>query len=191
MIHMLETDRLRLRPFTVADAPIVEVLAGAWEVAATTLHIPHPYPSGVAEEWILTHGPDAERGDALTWAVTRRTDEALLGAIRLGLNKTHRRAEMGYWLGVPFWNQGYTSEAARRVVAHGFTRLGLQRIQATCLPRNVASARVMVKAGLRYEGLLRGYVRKGETYEDIAIYAVLRHDAAPDEAAIMEDHARL
>ena len=184
MIPILETTRLRLRPFTPADAPLVEELAGAREVAVTTLNIPHPYPRGAAEEWISAHGPDAERGDAIVWAITLRSDAALLGAIRLGVHKVHQRAEMGYWLGVPFWNQGYTTEAARRVVAYGFAGLGLYRVQATCLPRNTASARVMVKAGLCYEGLLRGYVRKGEIFEDIAMYALLRQDAGSD----MEHH---
>jgi RimJ/RimL family protein N-acetyltransferase len=99
-----------------------------------------------------------------------------MGAISIGLTKAHQRGELGYWLGVPFWNQGYTTEAARCVTAFGFAELGLHRVQATCLPRNVASSRVMEKAGLRYEGLLRGYFRKGETFEDVAMYAVLRSE---------------
>lgn len=176
MLPIMETERLRLRPFTLADAEIVRALAGAPEVAATTLHIPHPYPDGAAAEWISTHESAAERGDSYTWAITRRPDGALLGAISLSINKAHNWAEMGYWLGLPFWNQGYTSEAARRVVVFGFTELGLHRIIAACLPRNPASARVMEKAGLRYEGHLRGHVRKGEVFEDILMYGRLRSD---------------
>lgn len=183
MIPTLETGRLRLRPFTLADAPVVEALAGAWEVASTTLNIPHPYPAGAAEEWITTHGPAAERGDFFVWAITRASDDVLLSSIQLSVAARGHKAEIGYWLGVPFWNQGYTTEATRRVTAFGFIELGLHRIQATCLPRNPASARVMVKAGLRYEGLLRGYVRKGESVEDVAMYALLRHEVAQEAAA--------
>ena len=177
-ISVLETERLYLRPFTLDDAPAVQALAGAPEVAATTLHIPHPYPPGAAEEWIGTHTGAAARGDGFVWAIERAEDRMLLGGISLAVTAAHSRAEMGYWLGVPFWNQGCTTEAALRVVAWGLKELGLHRIQATCLPRNPASARVMQKAGMSYEGLLRGYVRKGETFEDLEMYAVLRETVA-------------
>lgn len=178
-IPVLETERLRLRPFTRADAPAVHVLAGAPEVAATTFHIPHPYPDSAAETWISTHADAARSGDGYVWAIERSSDDTMMGCISLTIATAHDRGEMGYWLGVPFWNQGYTSEAARRVVAFGFTQLGLHRIQATCFLRNPASARVMQKAGLTYEGLLRGCgcVRKDGAFEDVAMYAVLR-DAA-------------
>lgn len=170
----LETDRLVLRPFTLADAGRVHELAGAPAVAATTLNIPHPYPEGAAEDWIGTHAENAARGAGFTWAITRKADDLLIGAIGVGVNATHRRGELGYWLGVPYWNQGYTSEAARRVVAFGFAELELNRIAAAYLPRNPASGRVMQKAGMTYEGTLRQYVRKGETFEDVAMYAILR-----------------
>jgi [ribosomal protein S5]-alanine N-acetyltransferase len=175
-IPVLETARLRLRPFTLDDAATVRALAGAPEVAATTLNIPHPYPEGAAEAWISTHREAAANANSVTWAIVRASDAVLMGAISIGLTKAHQRGELGYWLGVPFWNQGYTTEAARRVTAFGFADLGLHRVQATCLPRNVASSRVMEKAGLRYEGLLRGYFRKGETFEDVVMYAVLRSE---------------
>jgi RimJ/RimL family protein N-acetyltransferase len=181
-VPLLETGRLRLRPFAPADAPAVQHLAGAWEVARTTLNIPHPYPDGLAATWIEGQAAAAAAGTGYTWAITRRPDALLLGAISLIPSARHQRAEMGYWLGVPYWNQGYMSEAARRVVEFGFQELGLHRVQATCLPRNVASARVMEKAGLTFEGLLRGYVRKGEQFEDIAMYARLRPPAGERSA---------
>ena len=161
---------------------MVRQLAGAWEVARTTLNIPHPYPEGLAVTWIEGQAAAAAAGAGYTWAITRRADALLIGAISLILSVRHQRAEMGYWLGLPYWNQGYMTEAARRVVAFGFDDLGLYRIQATCLPRNIASSRVMEKAGLTYEGLLRGYVRKGEQFEDIAMYARLRPSAGERSA---------
>ena len=174
-IPILDTDRLRLRPFVLEDAPTVQWLASDAEVAATTLNIPHPYPDGLAAAWISGHGAAAERG-VFTWAIVRRAGAALMGSITLSVNAQHRRAELGYWLGVPFWNQGYMTEAAHRVTVYGFEQLGLHRVQAACFPRNVASARVMEKAGLRYEGVLRGYARKGDTFEGIAMYAILVTD---------------
>ena len=165
---------LVLRPFTPADAPTVRLLAGAAEVAATTLHIPHPYPEGAAEAWIDGHAESAAAGRALTWAIERSADGVLLGAIGIHPVTAHNRAEIGYWLGVPYWGRGYMTAAARRVVAFGLQEMGLHRVQATCLPHNRASSRVMEKAGMTYEGLLRGYILKDGVYEDLAMYAVLR-----------------
>lgn len=152
------------------------MLAGAAEVADTTLYIPHPYPAGAAEEWIATHEADAQAGTAYTWAIVRHSDAALLGAISLGVNRVHRRGDVGYWLGVPFWNQGFTTEAARTVLAFGFRSLDLHRVQAPIFPRNPASARVVEKVGMRHEGLLRGYFRKAGAFEDVRMYALRQAD---------------
>jgi len=81
----LETARLRLRPFSVADAPDVQRLAGAREIAATTLTVPHPYEDGLAEQWIATHGPAFTEGKSLTLAVTELASGALVGAVGLAL----------------------------------------------------------------------------------------------------------
>jgi RimJ/RimL family protein N-acetyltransferase len=97
-----------------------------------------------------------------------------MGDINLVVEARHRRAELGYWLGVAFWNRGYMTEAVRRVVAFAFAELGLHRVQAHALVRNPGSWRVMEKAGMAREGVLRGYVHKGGVFEDIVAYAVLR-----------------
>ncbi len=175
-IPVLETERLILRSFALDDAPIVEELAGDPEVAGPTLNIPHPYPAGLAAEWIASHPGNAARSEVYTFAIERKADGTLLGAIGATLAPLHRRAELGYWLGRPYWGQGYTSEAARRVTAFCFDVLGLHRVQATCFIGNLASARVMEKAGMRREGILRGYTRKGDTFRDTAMYALLRAD---------------
>ena len=86
------------------------------------------------------------------------------------------RAELGYWIGVPFWGQGHATEAVAAVLAFGFGPLGLHRIHATVFPRNPASARVLEKSGFRREGLLRGYARKEGAFEDLVMYARLRTD---------------
>ena len=171
-IPELSTERLLLRPFAMTDAPAVKVLAGAAEVAATTL-VPHPYPDGAAEAWIASHGELAARGERIDWAIERRADRVLLGVVGLGLVAPHRRGAIGYWLGTPFWNQGYATEACRRVVGFGFAELGLHRIEGPFFPRNAASARVLEKVGMRYEGTLRGHVLRGDAFEDVAMYAIL------------------
>jgi RimJ/RimL family protein N-acetyltransferase len=175
LIPTLTTERLRLRPFGPDDAATVQRLASDAAVATMTLNIPHPYPNELAETWINGHGEATARGICI-WAVTRASDAILMGSITLTANARHQRAETGYWLGLSFWNQGYMTEAVRRVTGFGFEQLGLNRVQATVFPRNPASARVLEKVGFRYEGVLRGYVRRGEDFEDVAMYAVLRED---------------
>jgi [ribosomal protein S5]-alanine N-acetyltransferase len=169
-IPVVETDRLQLRPFVLSDAVMVQTLAGAAEVAATTTYVPHPYPDGAAEMWIRSLAEPADTGPKFTWAITDRSDGALMGAISIVVHDRHRRGVMGYWLGVPFWNRGYMTEAAKAVVNFAFARLDLHRAQAMILPRNGASIRVAEKAGLLYEGTLRGYNLKGSVFEDMTVY---------------------
>jgi ribosomal-protein-alanine N-acetyltransferase len=169
-----ESGRFVLRPFTLADAADVFAHLQDPRIAPWTLNISHPYPSGAAERWIATHAPAAESGKALTWAVATANDDRVIGAIGMHLTPEHRRAEIGYWLATPFWGQGVMSDAARTVIPYGFETLGLHRIQATCLPHNVGSYRVMEKAGMTFEGILRDYViHGGDHFADIAMYAIV------------------
>ncbi len=177
-IPILETSHLRLRPFTPTDAPTVEHLAGAPEVADTTLNIPHPYPTGAAATWIATHSDNAARGVTFTWAITDRLSADLYGAIGLRVNLHHQHAELGYWLGVPYWGRGYTTEAAASVLGHGFTTLNLHRMIARHFARNPASGRVMQKIGMVYEGCQREHLRNGDRFEDSVCYGILHAEWA-------------
>ena len=173
---ILQTERLVLRAFTLADAPEVQRMAGDRDIASTTAVIPHPYDDGVAEAWIGSYDSEYAEGRRVNFAITRRADGILVGCIGLGINREHERAELGYWIGKPYWNQGIATEAARAVISYGFDTLKLHRIFAHYLTRNPASGRVMSKAGMRYEGTLREHVLKWETFEDIALHGVLARD---------------
>jgi RimJ/RimL family protein N-acetyltransferase len=162
-----------LRAFTTADAPAVHALLSTPEISDTTLMIAYPYPEGAAESWIASHQEALDTGTDLTWAVTSRADGTLMGAIGLHVDQAHARGSMGYWLGIPYWNQRYMSEAATAVTNWALDTLGLHRVEAQCFTRNAASARVMEHAGLRYEGTMKGHVLKNGRFEDIAIYARL------------------
>lgn len=129
----LDTPRLLLRPFRLTDAPDVQRLAGAREVASTTLRIPHPYEAGMAEAWIGTHQEGYEQGTLVNFAIVLRADQALMGGIGLRLDPLHSNAELGYWLGIPYWNCGYGTEAAGAVVAYGLEVLGLHRLHTVIL----------------------------------------------------------
>lgn len=178
MIPELTTDHLLLRPFTMDDVDRVTALLQTPDIAATTLYVPYPYDRDDAASWIATHAPAAELGRALNWAICDRASGEMMGTIGLEIHAYHDRGMLGYWLGVPYWGKGIMSEAAQAVVDYGFGTLGLHRIEATCMPHNIGSSRVMEKAGMRYEGTLRGYYRKDDGFRDAAMYAILRDDRA-------------
>lgn len=172
----LETDRLLLRPFTADDASDVQRLAGDRAVADTTLNIPHPYDDGVAEDWIGQHQASFDEGKGAEFAITLKSDGALIGAIGLmGMVPGHQ-AELGYWIGRPYWNQGYCTEAARVVIGYAFSGLHLIRVHSRHFTRNPASGRVLQKAAMRHEGCRRQHVRKWDKLEDLELYGVLKEE---------------
>ena len=172
MIPELRTNCLRLRPFTLEDAPVVQRLAGDSRIADTTGSVPHPYLDGVAEAWIAGHQDSASNGNSYTWAIASLETDELIGCISLILDR-HRGADMGYWLGVPYWNHGLMSEAARAVIEAGFSRLALHRIVARHFVRNPASGRVMQKAGMTMIGTMRDSWLKADVFESEVWYEIL------------------
>jgi ribosomal-protein-alanine N-acetyltransferase len=173
---VLETARLVLRPYTLADAGRVRLMCNDWDIASTTLALPHPYPEGAAEQWISTHAESFRQGTEVVLAVTLQPGGQVIGSMGLSINKHHQRGELGYMIARDQWNQGYCTEAARAMLGYGFRTPGLNRIQAMHFPRNPASGRVMRKLGMTREGLLRQYVANRGTFEDVEIYSMLRSE---------------
>jgi ribosomal-protein-alanine N-acetyltransferase len=172
----LRTERLILRPFELSDAKIVQEKAGNKAIADTTVNIPHPYPDGVAEEWISTHQPRFESGELVNYAITLEKTGELIGAVGLVVNKKFNHAELGFWIDKDLWGRGYATEAARAVMDYGFNKVGLHRIFAEHMTRNPASGKVMRKLGMREEGLLKEHVLRSHRYEDVVVYGILNDD---------------
>jgi len=172
----IRTERLKLRPFTLDDASEIQRLLSEWDVVYTTERIPHPYENGMAEEWIKAHQNDFNRGDEVTLAITHGGHGYLIGAITLRINKEYQKASLGYWIGKPYWNNGYCTESAQAILSYGFEVLGLNRIYATHMNRNPTSGRVMQKVGMKYEGHLRQHIQRWGIFEDIEYYGILRNE---------------
>ena len=168
----LETARLRIRPYRDADIPELLPLIGTREVAATTLRIAHPYTEQDARDFFEL----AKEPDKLWLAITLRADGRQIGGIGLRLERQHQHAELGYWLGVAYWGQGYATEAAREMLRYGFEELGLHRIFATHFKRNAASGRILKKLGMQYEGCQRGHLLKWGEFVDSEMYGILRRE---------------
>ena len=172
----LLTERLLLRSLTLEDATDVQRLAGDRDIAATLPNMPHPYEDGMAENWIRSCYEKLEKDEAINFAITLRTDKNLIGGIALRLDRENENGELGYWIGKPYWNRGYCTEAARAVVAYSFEVLKLNRIHAKHFKRNTASGRVLEKIGMRYEGCFRQHVKKWDNFEDLMGYGMLKAD---------------
>jgi len=111
-------------------------------------------------------------------AIVIRESGEIAGTIGLMMKPEHDKAEIGYWIGVPYWNCGYATEAAKAVIDYGFTEWNLNRIDAGHFDRNPSSGRVMQKLGMQYEGKLRQSIKKWDEYLDVEYYAILRSDWA-------------
>jgi len=148
----LETAQLDLRPLRTEDAPAIAELVGDWEVARWTANIPHPYEAGMAEAWIAENQADCANAEAVVFLIERRADRAIVGAIGLMFDLESNSAEVGYWIGRPYWGNGYATEALRGLLRLAFGRLKLDRVTASAMAGNGASMRVQEKAGLTYLG---------------------------------------
>lgn len=117
-------------------------------------------------------------GSALPLFLIRRSDGALVGAITLDhIRRGPAQAgTIGYWVGEPFARQGYMREAIEALGRHAFTRLDLSRVEAACLPENVASRGVLEQAGFKYEGVAQAYLQIAGRWRNHVLYALLRHD---------------
>ncbi len=168
------TARLILRPFVAADAAAVCELAGAREIADTTISIPHPYPIEAAEDWTASRLSAYESDEAADFALILRATGELIGSTGLrDIDREHSQAELGFWIGVPWWGRGFASEAAGRVLEFGFVEISVNRIYAHHMVRNPASGAVLRKLGFKREGTLRQRVRKWGEFEDVVIYGLL------------------
>lgn len=172
----LQTQRLILRAFTLADASRVQELAGERDVAKMTYLLPHPYPAGLAETWIGSHAENLKKDKEAIFALVEKATQTLIGSMGLRLVREHEKAEVGFWIGKPYWGKGYATEALRAVIEFGFKELKLNRIFGLHFGENPASGRVMEKVGMKYEGCLRQHIKKWGTFQDAKIYAVLANE---------------
>jgi RimJ/RimL family protein N-acetyltransferase len=145
-IPVLETKRLALRAPRLGDAKTVATLANDRRIAENTARIPHPYKLSDAEDFIARAG----RPDEAVFLITLR-DKTVIGACGIVLQEAV--PELGYWLGVAHWGQGYATEALHAVIDYAFTDLAHEALQAGARVTNPASRRVLEKCGFQWTGV--------------------------------------
>jgi RimJ/RimL family protein N-acetyltransferase len=135
-----------LRAPRSSDAEAIARLAGDRRIAGNTLRIPHPYSLADAEQFIAAI--NRQNGEA-TFVIT--LGDTLIGACAVDMRESG--AEIGYWLGVPYWGQGYATEAARALIDHAFGVLGHEMLASGARVNNPASRRVLEKCGFQWTGV--------------------------------------
>ncbi len=171
--YRIITDRLLLRPIEINDAPIVSQLMGAREIAEGSADIPHPYTEQMARDWIGYHTSEMDDGGIIVLAAILKKTQQLVGAVSLSLNYQHFHAELGYWVGTPYWGSGYATEASAAMMDWGFNNAAVFRIHACHFSRNPASGRVLQKIGMQHEGRSRNHMIKWGSLEDVEPYSLL------------------
>lgn len=165
---------MKLRPFRTEDREALARLANSAAVAHYLANrFPHPYRLADADAWI---GSLAEESPTYNFAVEWRGEFAG-GAGLTPLTDIHSgTAEIGYWLGEPYWGRGLATQAAGMLTQYAFGELCFVRLQALVFRDNAASMRVLEKNGFAREGILRKHVRKFGILTDAVLYARLKID---------------
>ncbi|MBS0126670.1 GNAT family N-acetyltransferase [Thetidibacter halocola] len=177
----LDTDRLFLRPPIHADyTPWTslrresEPFLTQWEPSWAEDHLSRR----AFTNRVYWAARSVSSGSALPLFLFRRSDEALLGAITLdNIRRGPAQAgTLGYWIGERHARQGFMAEALAAVVHHAFNRMDLSRLEAACLPENVASRGLLERSGFKYEGVAQSYLQINGRWRTHVLYAALRSD---------------
>lgn len=145
---LFQTERLILRVPAADDAEAVANLANDRRIAEMTSRMPYPYGLSDAHDWIAACAVPSPI--STTFAMFEKATGAFVGACGFGALGDNREIHLGYWIGVPFWGQGYATEAAHTVIDCAFTVDGISEIIGACRVTNPASRRVLQKCGFQY-----------------------------------------
>lgn len=172
----LETNRLLLNQPTVKDiSQLLEIMKNPIYSKHTT-NIPYPYTEDSGLFWIDLAEQGLASQNAYIFAIRMKDDPILIGGIGLGVDRTNNKAELGYWLAEPYWNQSLITEAAHTVIQFGFATLKLHKIFASYFNFNEASGRIMQKIGMQKEGDLRAHTLKEGQYIDHVLYGIINEN---------------
>ena len=173
----IETPRLLLRQFQAGDVDDIFEYASDPEVTKHVRFVTHKSPDDT-RAFLKLMEENRCAGSSVVWAVTLRSGGGkVIGSVGFVCwTPQHRRAELGYALNRHYWNQGYASEAVAALVAHGFSALNLNRIEAFVSPAHRPSQRVLEKCGFHPEGVLRQHELIKGHWHDSRVYSILRQD---------------
>jgi RimJ/RimL family protein N-acetyltransferase len=175
-MNIFVNEQVRLTEVRSSDKPALVEQLNDKEIYDRTLRIPYPYTDTSAEEWLAVIAKTTQQqGRPVQWAI-RNAEDHLIGACGFTdfqMGKSHR-AEIGYLLAKPYWNQGIMTAVVQRACQYAFEEFGLLKIIAQVNATNSASARVLEKCGFEQEGYLKKHFLKDGQYLDVRLFARLK-----------------
>jgi ribosomal-protein-alanine N-acetyltransferase len=166
-------ETITIRPWRLSDKTSLLRYANNRNVWINMTDIfPHPYTAEDADRWLWRCG--AQQGPQTSMAIDLGGEAIGAAGIELKRDVYRKSADIGYWLGEPFWGRGFTTRALLLMTAYAFANFDLARLQASVFDWNPASARVLEKAGYKLEARLRQRIFKEGRFCDELIYARLR-----------------
>lgn len=169
----IEFANYKLRPFRRGDEASIAENINHRMIERYTLRIPYPYSLEGAREWVAYNLRLARSKDKEQLNLAIDLDGRVIGGIGLFSMNGHS-AEIGYWLGVKYWGRGIVSGAVKALTDCALRELKLRRVYAKVFPVNKASARVLQKAGYKYEGrLIKEHLKHGRPV-DALLFAKTR-----------------
>ncbi|MDR1590640.1 MAG: GNAT family N-acetyltransferase [Puniceicoccales bacterium] len=173
---VLGTERLVLRAIHSKDWDDLTEVFSDYETVYMLAFMPWPFDRDRVKIYMMNLNYAMEMGHSLYWAITLPGEDRFIGGIGLTLEHAHDRAEMHFWLAKKYWNKGYMTEVARRVVDYIFRDLGLNRLDINHLNVNIGSQRVIEKCGFKLECEKDDFCKKEGKYENMKFYRLLRRE---------------
>lgn len=182
-LPQLQTPRLILRKMEIDDAQDMFEYASDPEVSKFTLWEPHRSIED-SKTFLECVNKSYENKLIENWGIVYKENNKFIGTCGYFKWYTdHALAEIQYALSRQYWNKGIMTEAVREVLRFGFTKMGLNRIEAKCVTANTGSERIMQKAGMKFEGIMRECVHAKGAFYDCKSYAILKKDWQQNVAA--------
>lgn len=176
MFSQISTPRLLIRKLSISDAEDIYRISCNPNVSKYVLWDTHRSISD-SRAMVRSHLRSYRSQEPASLAIVLKETGHVIGTIGfLWIDREHNCAEIGYSLGEPYWNHGYMTEALKAMLAFGFEKLYLNRIEACFDVRNIASGRVMAKAGMKKEGVQRKRLYNKGQYIDVEMWSILMED---------------
>ncbi len=172
---VLETERLRLVEITQEHLEDLFKLFGDGSVTKyyNIKTFKEPKDGQLYLDWFINR---FKEGLGIRWGIQLKGEAGIIGTIGFNNFTKNHRANLGYDLQSAYWGKGYIPEALEAVIQYGFGQLQINRIEAEVMVGNIASEKVLLKAGFQQEGILREWMYWDNRYFDMVMYSRIKEE---------------
>ena len=171
---MFETNQLIIRPYKTSDAEAVQKAIRNYQIYRTTYGLPYPCDVKYVKKWIKNVLSSATANKSYEYAIINKATGAYMGNVGLiNIDSTSKKCDISYFIDPLYCNNGIATEAGAVMIKYAFEQLGMLRVGGMCMEINPASARVMEKLRMTYEGTLRNYFIKENAVINARVYSIL------------------